>query len=632
MSPSSAPAAREDSPPVPQTAGRLLIVDDLADNRSLLTRRFLRRGYEIVEAESGPEALTAVENGDFDCVLLDWMMPEMNGVEVLRRIREKHDASVLPVIMVTARDQSEDVVQALQTGANDYVTKPVDFGVALARVENQVAQRRVEIEMRDLNKSLQVAKRDLEDRVAERTQKLRQADAAIQREVALRVAGEDRITYLAHYDSLTGLPNRHTFDAKLNEMRQRARDYGHQLSVLFIDLDGFKNINDTLGHEAGDELLREVANCLTSCLEQGDFCARFGGDEFAVIHMSADARRSAQVLAETIIAAVSDGHTAAGHQVHVGASVGIALFSGGDNNVSNLLKHADLAMYRAKADGRGVFRFFEPEMSIRAENRRQLEMDLREAIRRSEFQLYYQPIIDLKSRKIIGFEGLLRWNHPVRGFVPPADFIALAEETGLIVSIGEWVLRQACSDAAKWPREMRVAINLSPIQFRSEGLTSVVVNALAAGGLPADRLELEITENVMLGNSRHNIAILERLRMLGVRISLDDFGTGFSGLGYFRAFQFDKVKIDQCFVREMMRHPESLAIVRAAIGLGANLGISTTAEGVESVEQLERLIIEGCNEVQGYLFSRPQPYELVDDIIRQIDQARENEAPPNEPA
>jgi diguanylate cyclase (GGDEF)-like protein len=598
-----------------------LIVDDLADNRALLTRRFLRRGYQIVEAAGGAEALAAIETGDFDCVLLDWMMPEMSGDEVLRRIRETRDAATLPVIMVTARDQSEDVVAALKFGANDYITKPVDFGVALARVENQVSRRRDEEQTRTINKTLQVAKQDLEERVAERTQKLRQADAVIQREVALRIASEDRITYLAHHDSLTGLPNRHTFDEKLTEMRDHARVAGCQLSLLFIDLDGFKNVNDTLGHEAGDELLRQVAQCLSANLQNGDFCARFGGDEFAVIHMSADAHRSAQILAETIIAAISAGQTIAGHQVYVGASVGISLFSGGDNDVSALLKQADLAMYRAKAEGRGFFRVFEPEMSLKAENRRQLEIDLREAIKLGEFQLYYQPVVDMKSRMVVGFEALLRWKHPVRGFVPPADFISLAEETGLILPIGEWVLRQACSDAAKWPNEMRVAINLSPIQFRSTGLVSVVVNALATAGLPAARLDLEITENVMLGDSRHNIAILEKLRELGVRISLDDFGTGFSGLGYFRAFQFDKVKIDQSFVREMMRHPESLAIVRAAIGLGANLGIQTTAEGVESLEQLERLAIEGCDEVQGFLFSAPQPNRLIPEIILQIQRA-----------
>ena len=622
MSQSSALLANQGAAhPAGQTAGRLLIVDDLADNRALLTRRFLRRGYQIVEAAGGAEALSAIETGDFDCVLLDWMMPEMSGDEVLRRIRETRDAATLPVIMVTARDQSEDVVAALKFGANDYITKPVDFGVALARVENQVSRRRDEEQTKIINKSLQVAKQDLEERVAERTHKLRQADAVIQREVALRIASEDRIAYLAHHDSLTGLPNRYTFDEKLNAMRQHARDAGCQLSLLFIDLDGFKNVNDTLGHEAGDELLRQIAQVLNSNLENGDFCARFGGDEFAVIHMSADAHRSAQTLAETLIAAISAGQTIAGHQVYVGASVGISLFSGGDNDVSALLKQADLAMYRAKAEGRGFYRIFEPEMSLKAESRRQLEVDLREAIKRCEFQLYYQPVIDMKSRMVVSFEALLRWKHPLRGFVPPADFISLAEETGLIVPIGEWVIRQACADAAKWPNELRVAINLSPIQFRSTGLVPIVINALATAGLSADRLDLEITENVMLGDSRHNIAILEQLRELGVRISLDDFGTGFSGLGYFRAFQFDKVKIDQSFVREMMRHPESLAIVRAAIGLGANLGIQTTAEGVESFEQLERLALEGCDEVQGFLFSAPQPNRLVPEIILQIERS-----------
>ena len=537
---------------------------------------------------------------------------------MLRRIRETFDNAILPVIMVTARDQSEDVVDALKYGANDYVTKPVDFGVALARVTAQVERRRAEADLRKFNSTLQAAKHDLEERVAERTQKLRQADAVIQREVALRVASEDRIAYLAHYDPLTGLPNRRLFDEKLAEMRDLARERGLQLALLFIDLDGFKNVNDTLGHEAGDDLLRQVAGVLGVCVEAGGFCSRFGGDEFAIIHMAPDAHRSSAILADSLIAAISAGHKVAGQQVHAGASIGIAIAEGGDGDLANLLKQADLAMYQAKADGRGVHRFFEPEMSQRAENRRRLETDLREALRRGELQLYYQPIIDLKPRRVIGFEGLLRWNHPERGFVSPGDFIGLAEETGLIVPIGEWALRQACADAVKWPGELRVAINLSPIQFRSTKLVGMVIDALAAAGLPASRLDLEITENVMLGDSRHNLAILEQLRELGVRISLDDFGTGFSGLGYFRAFQFDKVKIDQSFVREMSRHPESLAIVRAAIGLGVNLGIQTTAEGVESLDQLEKLMFEGCNEVQGFFFSKPQPNGLVPDMIRQI--------------
>ena len=294
-----------------------------------------------------------------------------------------------------------------------------------------------------------------------------------------------------------------------------------------------------------------------------------------------------------------------------------------DDDLATLLKRADLAMYRAKADGRGVYRFFEATMADQAKLRRSLELDLRRAAENGDFQLYYQPIVGLKERRVTGFEALMRWNHPTRGFVPPSDFIPLAEETGLIVPIGEWALQQACADAAQWPGNLRVAINLSPVQFRNTGLISMVVRALSASGLATDRLELEITESVVLRNNAQNMFILGRLRELGARIALDDFGTGYSGLGYLRAFQFDKIKIDQSFIREMLKHTESCAIVRAAIGLGGSLGLCTTAEGVESVDQFEYLVSQGCTEVQGFLFSAAQPKgkvaEMVEEVDRRID-------------
>jgi len=599
--------------------GKLLIVDDLADNRDMLTRRFRRHGFEIVEADCGPEALRLVNEQTFDCVLLDVMMPGMDGTEVLRQIREKFSPSLLPVVMVTAKSQSEDIVDALKFGANDYVTKPVDFSVALARVVVQIHRRRADLELLHTNESLLKAKTALEGCITERSAKLLQANAAIQEEISRRIASEDKIAYLAHYDTLTGLANRFTFDEKLNAAKQFAHDFGCQLSLLFVDLDGFKNVNDTLGHGVGDALLKEVAARLTYVIGAKDFCARLGGDEFAIVHVSEDARSTAASLAEKIITVVSDGHIAGGNQVFIGASIGISVLCGGTEDTAALLKHADLAMYRAKADGRGVYRFFEPEMGRQAEIRRSLELDLRKAVANGDFQLYYQPVVNLKARKVTGVEALMRWNHATRGFVPPIEFIPLAEETGLIVPMGEWALRRACADATQWPDDIRVAVNLSPVQFRNTNLTTEVVDALGASGLAPDRLELEITESVILGDSSETLLILHRLRELGVHISLDDFGTGYSGLGYFRAVRFDKVKIDQSFIREMHNQPESLAIVRAAIGLGENLGICTTAEGVESLAQLERLLSEGCTEVQGFLFSKPQPNANVINMIKHIE-------------
>ena len=577
-------------------AARLLIVDDIEDNRAVLSRRLSSRGFEIVEADCGAEALRLVHERQFDVVLLDVMMPDMDGMEVLRRLRKEFTASVLPVIMVTAKTQPEDIVEALKAGANDYVTKPVDLSIALARVNNQVARRRAEAAIRKANESLQNAMTHLEQ----------------------RIALEKKIAHLAHHDMLTGLPNRFAFDERLKAVWHFARDAGDQLSILFIDLDGFKTVNDTLGHPVGDELLKEVAARLMNVVGAGDFCSRLGGDEFAIVHISRDVHASSASLAQAVISAVNGCNYVGGHQVFISASVGVAVLEAGESDPASLVKRADLAMYRAKADGRGVYRFFEKSMADHAKLRRGLELDIRRAAENGEFQLYYQPIIGLRERQVTGFEALMRWRHPTRGFVPPSEFIPLAEETGLIVPIGEWALRQACADAARWPKNPRVAVNLSPVQFRSTGLIPVVVGALSASGLPAERLELEVTESVMLGNSAQNMFILGRLHELGARIALDDFGTGYSGLGYLRAFQFDKIKIDQSFVREIFTRPESSAIVRAAIGLAGSLGLCTTAEGVESADQLEYLLAQGCTEAQGFLFSTAQPNARVPSMIEEI--------------
>jgi len=578
-------------------AVKLLIVDDIADNRAVLSRRFAKRGFVVVEADCGAEALRLVQQQTFDVVLLDVMMPDMDGLDVLRQLRKKFSPSLLPVVMVTAKTQSEDIVEALKNGANDYVTKPVDLSIVLARVNNQVARRRAEGAIRKANESLLNAMTHLEQ----------------------RVALEKKIAHLAHHDMLTGLPNRFAFDERLNATRQSARDSGSQLGLLFVDLDGFKFVNDALGHAIGDEFLKEVSARLSNIVGPCDFCCRLGGDEFAVVHVSKNVRATAASLAEAIISAIGGCNTVAGHQVFVGASIGIAVLEGGDNDSASLLKRADLAMYRAKADGRGVYRFFEAKMADQAKLRRSLELDLRRAAENGDLQLHYQPIVGLKERKVACFEALMRWNHPTRGFVPPNEFIPVAEETGLIVPIGEWALRQACADAARWPSNLRVAINLSPVQFRSTGLISVVATALGSSGLPAERLELEITESVVLRNSAQNMFILGRLRELGARIALDDFGTGYSGLGYLRAFQFDKIKIDQSFIREMLKRPESCAIVRAAIGLAGNLGLCTTAEGVESVDQFQYLVSQGCTEVQGFLFSTAQPNDKVAGMVNEIE-------------
>ncbi len=356
-------------------AARLLIVDDIADNRAVLSRRFVKRGFEIVEADCGKEALRLVHEQQFDVVLLDVMMPDIDGMDVLRRLRATFSSSQLPVIMVTAKTQSEDIVEALKNGANDYVTKPVDLSIVLARVNNQVARRRAEAAIRKANKSLLSAMTHLEQ----------------------RVALEKKIAHLAHHDMLTGLPNRFAFDERLNAARQFASDSGSQLSLLFIDLDGFKNVNDALGHALGDELLKEVAVRLRNVVGPGDFCSRLGGDEFAVVHISRNVLDSAATLAQAIISVVDGCNYVGGHQIFIGASVGIAVLEAADSDSASLLKRADLAMYRAKADGRGVYRFFEMNMADQVKLRRTLELDMRRAVENGDFKLYYQPIVGLRG-------------------------------------------------------------------------------------------------------------------------------------------------------------------------------------------------------------------------------------------
>jgi diguanylate cyclase (GGDEF)-like protein/PAS domain S-box-containing protein len=418
---------------------------------------------------------------------------------------------------------------------------------------------------------------------------------------------ESRIAHMAHHDALTGLPNRVLFHERLDEALSRLRRHGEKIAVLYLDLDHFKNVNDTLGHPIGDLLLKEAADRLRSCLRGSDIVARFGGDEFAVLQMGIAGPDEAGVLAERIVTLMIEPFDIEGQRIVIGASAGIAMAPNDGESSDVLLKNADMALYRAKEDGRRVFRFFEPGMDARLRARRALELDLRSALAAHEFELYYQPLVTLTTGAISGFEALIRWRHPVRGMVAPVDFIPLAEEIGLIVPIGEWVLRQACAEAVAWPDNVKVAVNLSPVQFKTSNLTQVVLMALANAGLPPGRLELEVTESLLLETSEANLATLHRLRGLGVSICLDDFGTGYSGMSYLRDFPFDKIKIDRSFVSELGETGDCMAIVRAITRLGTSLGIRTTAEGVETEAQLGLLRNEGCTEMQGYLLSRPMP-------------------------
>jgi diguanylate cyclase (GGDEF)-like protein len=424
---------------------------------------------------------------------------------------------------------------------------------------------------------------------------------------------DERIAYMAHHDVLTDLPNRAAFNERLDATLLRATMSGDSLAVLCLDFDRFKEINDVFGHSGGDALLREVSRRLRE-VTQGAFLARVGGDEFILISAQGDQPRVAAALAQRLLGVVADDLYIEGRHMRTGLSIGIAVFPSDGVDAATLLANADAALYRAKAEGRGRIRFFESTMDKQLRERRALVHDLQSATAEGQLALHYQPQARING-DVIGFEALVRWNHPQRGMVPPGDFIALAEANGLIAPIGEWVLREACREAASWPQPLPIAVNLSPIQFRDSQFVSLVHQILLETGLRPERLELEITEGVLIDDFARALATLRRLKALGVRVAMDDFGTGYSSLSYLQSFPFDKIKIDKSFIADVDRNPQSAAIVRSVIGLANGLGVPVVAEGVETAEQLAFLMVEGCQEVQGYFIGRPFPISAYGEWI-----------------
>ncbi|MGY3583759.1 diguanylate cyclase (GGDEF)-like protein/PAS domain S-box-containing protein [Bradyrhizobium sp. USDA 4341] len=435
-------------------------------------------------------------------------------------------------------------------------------------------------------------------------------------DITERKRAEARLAFMAQHDSLTGLPNRNLLRQQMEDMLQHTRRSTDKVAVLMLGLDNFKAVNDTLGHGIGDKLLRGVAKRLRSTLREEDALARLNSDEFTIVQGGVMRPEDAVLLARRILDAIGEPYLLDGHSVVVGASIGIAMSPGDGEDSEKLLKSADMALSRAKSEFRGTFSFFEAEMDARAQSRRKIEIDLRDAIQNEGLRPYYQPLVDLTSGRITGFEALVRWPHPERGMISPGEFIPVAEETGLINPLGALMLRRACMDAAQWPDDVRVAVNLSPLQFRTGNLLALITDALRQSGLPARRLELEITETLLLEKSSQVLATLHALRALGVRMSMDDFGTGYSSLSYLRSFPFDKIKIDQSFVRDLGANPDAQAIVRSIVSLGVGLGVTITAEGVETEAELSCLRAEGCHEGQGFLFSRARPNAEVISLLK----------------
>jgi diguanylate cyclase (GGDEF)-like protein len=542
----------------------LLLIDDDEMNRDALSRRLERAGYEVITANGGERGLELLHAHRIDAVLLDIMMPGMSGIETLRRIRDVRPLSELPVIMVTAKDASDDVVEALDLGANDYVTKPVNFATALARIRAQVATRRA--------------------------------------------------------DPLTGLANRVLFMDRLDRLVARNRTHSHRdFAVFFLDVDRFKIINDSLGHVVGDELLLSLARRLENALRVDDVVvrsnrehtlARLGGDEFTILLDGINTAAEAQAIASRLLEAAAHPFQLQGREVFTSVSIGIVMSAPRYQLAGEMVRDADTAMYQAKALGKARCEVFNESMLAAAERRLQLESELRRGLERKEFRVHYQPIVELRTGTLTGFEALLRWQHPERGLISPGEFIPTAEETGLIVPIGNWALGEACRQMRAWDAEfgsaapMIINVNLSAKQCMHPDLLSDVSRILKETGLPPSRLKLEITETVLLEHSDEVRDVLDALRAMGVQLGLDDFGMGYSSLSYLQKYPFQTLKIDRSFVSRM-EDPANAEIVRAIIALAAGLAMNVTAEGVETPEQLAGLQELSCQSGQGFYFAKP---------------------------
>jgi len=675
---------------------RLLVVDDNEMNRDMLARRLERKGYEIVAVGSARQLLQRVKDTPVDLVLLDIEMPEISGLDALKTLREAYSPIELPIIMVTAKNQSDDVVKALDLGANDYVTKPIDFAVALARIGTQLSHKRAQEALRESEERYALAARgandglwdwdleantvyfsprwktmlgyedgEIQDKPEEWLSRIHDADrdrvkeeiAAHQKASTLHFESEHRVLHkdgtfrwmlsrgLAVHDAsgkalrmagwqtdvtegkvsdpLTGLPNRLLFTDRLGRLikhAKRRKDY--QFSVLFLDLDGFKMINDSLGHLVGDQLLMGVATRLEKCLRatdtvarlgQGCIVARLGGDEFTILLDDLKDANDARQAADRLMKAVTAPFILDGKEVFTSVSIGIALSNSSYDEPEEILRDADTAMYRAKSLGKARYEIFDADMRASVMARLQLEMDLRRALERGEFSNFYQPIVSLATGEIVGFEALLRWEHPTRGQLSPQEFISVAEETGFIRELGWWNLREACRQMSEWRTkydaysDLTMSVNLSPKQFLQPNLLEDIQSLLLELGLPPTALKLELTESTVMGDPSSAIEMLEQIKAFGISLAIDDFGTGYSSLSYLHRFPLDTLKIDRSFISGMGDGKENggAEIARTILPMASNLHLDVVAEGVETSEQVAMLKKLHCKYGQGYYFSKP---------------------------
>lgn len=601
----------------------ILVVDDLIDNLRVLYSTLTEQGYKVRCAKSGSAALIGANVILPDLILLDTEMPDIDGYEVCQKLKAQNKTRDIPIIFLSALDDVVDKVKAFEVGGVDYITKPFQVREVLARVKNQIALQSAKARILQLNQ-------ELEHRVDQRTAQLNNANQKLQREIIERQRAQQQLVYDALHDGLTGLANRTLLMERIDFTIEHAkRNPGYLFAVLFIDLDRFKIINDSLGHLIGDRLLVAVANLLQGCLRESDLVARLGGDEFVILLDGIQQLQDATQIGDRIQARLRTPLNLEGQTIFTSASIGIAISSSDYQESGELLRDADIAMYRAKAKGKARYEVFDRSMYLETLKLVELENSLRLALKRGEFVLHYQPIIALKNRELVGFEALIRWQHPERGCIRPEEFLPVAEDTGLILAIGEWLLQEACQQMrtwqeryAAWPEisNLKISINLASQQLQEPEFIQKLDRILSTTGLDSSCLRLEITENVLVEPKEKIQNILAQIKSRNIKLSIDDFGTGSSFLSYLSRFPIDHLKIDRSFVSQMNSDAEKLSIVRTLVSLAKTLGLDAISEGVETTQQLNQLTSLGCEFAQGYLFAEPLNVKAIESMLSENSQ------------
>jgi diguanylate cyclase (GGDEF)-like protein len=601
--------------PLDCTYNNILLVDDTVDNLRVLSASLIKQGYQVRCAKNGAMALIAAKKEPPQLILLDIKMPEMDGYEVCKRLKNDDLTSNIPIIFLSALDDVFDKVKAFTVGGVDYIVKPFQIEEVIARVQHQLALQAAKAEICQLNEKL-------EQKVQQRTAQLEEVIKQLNQEITQHKQTQQKLTHDALHDALTGLPNRTLFTEHLQKALQRiTRNKDYLFAVLFIDLDRFKIINDSWGHAVGDQLLIAIAGILKSCTRDMDTVARLSGDEFTILLEDLQDFQEAIAIAERLLDQLTSRIPLDECKVYTDASIGIVLGSAIYNNSMELLRDADIAMYRAKTLGKGRYAIFNREMYAQTLHLSQIEINLRNALEYQEFLLNYQPIVSLTTGQIIGFEALVRWQHPQTGLIYPGDFIAIAEDTGLIVPIGEWILREACQQLRTWQQKFpnasswQISVNLSNRQIKQFDFADKLATILADTGLNGQNLKLELTETMLMDRGEKTLELLYQIKKQKIQLSIDDFGTGYSSLSYLHHFPIDALKIDRSFVSSIDTAEKNWEIVKTIITLAHALGMKAVAEGVETSAQLAQLRKLECDEAQGYFFGKPVNSQLVESLL-----------------